>query len=502
MHIKKIGIFFLIGMLAAFIITKAIFLLCWIAYVPFFILWRQVNGKQAVMAGIAFSLGISVISFAWMVSTAVSFSGNGWFYGALVTSVSAVIFATYWTSLFLLINKLKKDKTSKWIRALFVASCFTLGEHLLALAFGQMPYYLFNSGYALLNNLYTTQWSSFFGLSFLGFVVVFVNFIIAEIITSKTWVSLVWPMTILVALLGGGFLIKFTFDQHLTNGKAVKIAIAAENIPADLRWDESGGNILAQRLLALNTRASSLGPDIVLWSETTIPWAYRPDDELLLELLKAPYPKNTAHIIGFMSNHSQKKMYNSVYGISGDGKKLGRYDKKYLLDFVETPFLNLNMPFRDLDGYLIAQGYRNLPIPTPGGSAGIVICNEVVKPEATISMVKNGAEFLLNLSNDGWFRNSEIVHLHFLYAKLSAVINRKDIVVNSNNGISGGVRANGEVLSSQKSEQGYVELVQVNPNNYKNRWFFQSLVPALSAFIILGYFLMISYRRYKESRVA
>lgn len=464
---------------------------------PFFILLERRTTATLTAISIAFSLGLSVVAFFWMIGSAVSFAGNNWFYGAVVLIISVAIFAVYWVSLIYFFSSIKRTVKSIWIKAFLVASSFVIGEYVLMLAFVQMPYYLFSSGYPLLENLYTIQWASIFGLPFLSFVVVFVNYLLAEIVISKQWLKLISPSVIALSVLFGGFLLKRQIESELIEKKPVIVAIAAENIPANLRWDEKGGNILAQRLLTLSERAAVLKPDIVVWSEATIPWPYAANDDLLQQLLKAPYPANTTHLLGFMTNYAEKKMYNSVYGIKTNGKLLGRYDKKYLLKFVETPLLGLNMPFRDLDGYLIEEGRSDQPIKTPAGKAGMVICNEVVKPEASGLMVKNGAEFLLNLSNDGWFKNSDIVNLHFLYAKLAAVTNRKDLVVNSNNGISGAIKANGEVVLKRKSDDVYVERISISTNNYDNsKRHFPGFIPFICSIVVLAAFSFNIYKKY------
>lgn len=496
-HKRYFLLLFLSGVLAACILFKAVFLLCWIAYVPFFILLERRTTASLVAASIAFSLGLSAVGFFWMLSSAASFTGNNWFYGAVVLIISIAIFTVYWISLIYFFSSLKRAIKSIWIKAFLVASSFVIAEYILMLAFVQMPYYLFSSGYPLLENLYTIQWTSIFGLPILSFVVVVINYLIAQIIISKQWLKLVSPSVIALSVLFGGFLLKRQVDSELIEKRPLIVAIAAENIPANLRWDEKGGNILAQRLLTLSERAAALKPDIIVWSETTIPWPYAANDNLLQQLLRAPYPANATHLLGFMTNYTEKRMYNSVYGIAANGKLLGRYDKKYLLDFVETPLLGLNMPFRDLDGYLIEEGRSDQPIKTPAGKAGIVICNEVVKPEASSLMVKNGAEFLLNLSNDGWFKNSNIVNLHFLYAKLAAVINRKDLVVNSNNGISGAIKANGEVLLKRKSDDIYVEQISISINSYDNsKRHFPDFIPILCSIVVLAAFSSNIYKKY------
>ena len=83
-----------------------------------------------------------------------------------------------------------------------------------------------------------------------------------------------------------GYIIFQNFNNSHQENKAVKIAIAAENIPPDIKWDDANGNMLVQRLLDLNKAAVAQHPDIILWSESAMPWTYRKDDDLVNEIIK------------------------------------------------------------------------------------------------------------------------------------------------------------------------------------------------------------------------
>ncbi len=480
------------GAFAGYIVTHAIFILSWVCYLPLFFLLKDKSVKEGLISGIAFGIGVSIVFFFWMIGGAKEFSGNNLFYGFLIPVISTILFCLYWAGLMTIVSLgLKKTSGRVFLKPLIVASCFVLGESLLMLCFSQLPYYLFNSGDGLLNNLYTIQWASYFGLPVLNFIVVVINYLTLEIISAKKWKQLLIPFGTIGLVMVSGFFIKQNAEQKVISKKPVKVAIAAENVPPQLKWNEHNGNILVQRLLTLNKQAASLKPDIVLWSESTVPWTYEPDDDFLKEILKESYPKETIHMIGFMSEHSPSKAYNSVYGITASGKMMGRYNKRILLQFVETPLFGLNLPFLDMEGYLIEKGKSDIPIATPFGYAGIAICNEIVRPESTTTMVEKGAEFLLNPSNDAWFRDSYIAEIHFLYSRLSAIINRKDVVVNSNNGFSGYIKYTGEVLLKRKSEEAFVEIVDIFPNRYNNsKNYMPWILPVFSILLLLHVFLI------------
>jgi len=124
------------------------------------------------------------------------------------------------------------------------------------------------------------------------------------------------------------------------------------------------------------------------------------------------------------------------------------------------------MPFLSSAGFSVYNDVQHdRPLKTPFGNAGILICNEAAVPAAAQKMAKKNANFLCNMSNDGWFSDTYIVKLHFYCARLRAVATRKDVVVNSNNGYSGLIKASGEIDAMERSEDPFVKLVTVQPNN-------------------------------------
>jgi apolipoprotein N-acyltransferase len=137
---------------------------------------------------------------------------------------------------------------------------------------------------------------------------------------------------------------------------------------------------------------------------------------------------------------------NSAYCLLPDGKLAGRYDKRKPLLFIEQPGPgSWLMPFSSSGGYSVEPGDSDAPLITPYGKAGVLICNESALPGAAASRVRQGAQFLVNMSNDGWFRDTWLVSQHFYNARLRAVETRKDMAVNSNNGWSGCIYASGRI---------------------------------------------------------
>ncbi len=443
------------------------FVLAWICFVPLFAVLQ--NDRKFLKNGVAFGITLSIVSFFWMIPGAQRFTGSGVMYGIAVFLFSTLILTLYWVALFALFSFLQRPikKNSDIVVNAITAGClWVLGEALMALVSLRMPWFLFRSGICVSGNLYAIQPISLLGVGVATFFIVMVNYLIAYAIVTKRYKQLFLPAIIVTAYMASGFLILYVFEQQKTTLKPIKAAVLTENIPPEMRWDDANGNALVERLLGLAKSSVQLQPDIAVWSESTVPWTYRPNDDFVKEILAITKPKNITHILGINSDYDSLEVYNSVYSILPNGKVTSRYDKRYLLGFIEQPVAGIIFPFLSSGGFVVASGSKCQPLQTPYGKAGILICNESTVSSAAADLVNNGAQFILNMSNDGWFSDTYIADQHFYNARLRAIETRKDVVVNSNDGITGLIQASGEVVNAQRSSEPNAEIAMIQPNDF------------------------------------
>lgn len=438
---------------------------------PLFVAIQNAGVKKAFKAGLIFGAGISIIGFYWMIPGAERFTGNSVFYGIGVFLISALFFSLFWGLVVFCSTRVIIKRKYSWsiliINALSVASVFCIAELLLMFVSAGFPWFDFHAGCALVSNLYFTQPASFFGVYVITFVVILVNYFIAICLYEKQWMKLFIPAGLIIVYFFCGYFILKHFEDDLPAGKAVKVAILSENIPPEVKWNDTTGNTLVQRLLELNRSAVTSKPDIALWSESAVPWTYRSDDDLVHEVLKISAPANITNIMGINTEVADNVVYNSAYCILPNGKISGRYDKQVLLSLIEKPLGGKIIPFFSSNGFYAQTGKYGNPLATPYGKAGIMICNESTVPSAGYNPVRKGAQFIFNMSNDGWFSDTYIVGVHFYNARLQAVETRKDVAVNSNDGISGLIQASGRIVSARRNTDPYVNDVVVHANNLK-----------------------------------
>ena len=77
-----------------------------------------------------------------------------------------------------------------------------------------------------------------------------------------------------------------------------------------------------------------------------------------------------------------------------------------------------------------------------------MICYESIYGAYVSQYVRNGAQFLCVITNDGWWGDTPGYRQHFSYARLRAVENRRSIARSANTGISGFIDPRGDVMQS------------------------------------------------------
>ena len=77
---------------------------------------------------------------------------------------------------------------------------------------------------------------------------------------------------------------------------------------------------------------------------------------------------------------------------------------------------------------------------------GVLICFEDAFPHIVRKFVKRGALFMVNITNDAWFRRSSGPYQHALSSVFRAVENRVPLIRSANTGFSCFISAKGEVI--------------------------------------------------------
>ncbi len=146
-----------------------------------------------------------------------------------------------------------------------------------------------------------------------------------------------------------------------------------------------------------------------------------------------------------------KEIWNSLEVLDGTGKILASTDKFHLVPLGEYvplreifPFINKLTP--GSLNFSRGPGPRTVHVPGLPPFGGL-ICYEVIFPGAVTDPIDR-PDWLLNLTNDGWFGTSTGPYQHFASARFRAVEEGLPLIRAANTGISAAVDPYGRVLAS------------------------------------------------------
>lgn len=164
---------------------------------------------------------------------------------------------------------------------------------------------------------------------------------------------------------------------------------------------------------------------------------------------------------GVTVTDGRPRRYNSAILIDRQGKRAGRYDKIHRVPFGEfvpfrewLPWMEVFAPY-DFD-YSIWPGKQFTRFPIIDSATGrrftfgTVICYE--DTDAVVARPYGGgdgaapADFLLNISNDGWFDGTSEHDEHLAICRFRAIECRRSVARSVNMGISAVLDSNGRVL--------------------------------------------------------
>ena len=224
---------------------------------------------------------------------------------------------------------------------------------------------------------------------------------------------------------------------------------------------------------------------------------YFQDLKKFKNLFSNNFSKKHKIILGMNINEKQK-IYNALIVLNNDLNITEKYYKNKLVPFGEfLPFENIlgNLGFKK-----ITQGYRSFsadnrryPINLNNYNFIPLICYEIIY-SGQINNSEKDYDFILNISEDGWFGNSIGPYQHYSHSIFRSIEEGKPVIRSSNNGISAFISSKGQVIDKiSTTDKGFIELNSFKKSNktifssHGNKIFFYFL----SIYISLIFFFKI-----------
>jgi len=322
-----------------------------------------------------------------------------------------------------------------------------------ARAVGEMSFPWNDFGYALGHSLTLMQGVSLYGVYGLSALLIGANLCLFQAFrqggaNGRLWLLAWFLLPAVLWALGIRTLLRT--EGKDSSAPSLTISLVQPSIPQTKKWSEEYfGEVMAKTFRTMDGPSSDRSPiagsDLVVLAETSVPDFLRSRPELIDTFFTRAVQLHAPILIGSLDFVPDRKpwrdyiFYNSAFLFPpNQNGSVEQYSKLRLVPFSEKlPFQNvfpiLNYVHLGEGDFSPGAGYQ-----VWGDSLRFApsICYEVIYPEFARQAKKAGAQFLVNITNDGWFGRSNGPYEHANIARFRAVETGMPLVRCANSGVS------------------------------------------------------------------
>ncbi|WP_231459055.1 MULTISPECIES: apolipoprotein N-acyltransferase [unclassified Pedobacter] len=454
-----------------------------IALVPLLIALEDISKREIKKRGRAIFLTAGLTFLIWnsasiyWVYNAIS-AYNGKIIAIPISLIPYGLGALLMTFAFWLFYRLSKY-TSKKIAYLGLISFYIALEYLQQTWDLAFPWMTLGNGLAGMHQL--AQWYDSTGI-YGGSLWILLSNIVAfeaykklksQIGYLKYRTAAIWAVIVIIPI--GISLTKYYNAEQ--KGTPSNVVVVQPNIDPYQKFESISANEQLQILTHLSDSLGQSNTEYFIWPETALP-TYDDEDRIHnsqtlqnLQNFLSKY-KNGTLITGIESIkwYPHKKTlsakprdgmfydnFNSAMQVENSAN-VQFYHKSKLVPGVEKmPFPKifsfLDGVFAQLGGAVSGWGWQEEPsvlYAQSGIGAAPVVCYESLWGDWIGKQVKDGAQFIAIITNDGWWGNTSGKSQHEMYARLRAIETRRDVARSANTGISCFINQRGDILKSTK----------------------------------------------------
>jgi len=298
-----------------------------------------------------------------------------------------------------------------------------------------------------------TTWTGVYGVSF-EIMLVNVAMASAFLVPKRKRNALLMASLAAAAVLQAGRLV----DAPVMGADHAALLVQ-ENVPVDATWTRDAFEQTLRDLIDLSVKSvaaaspGALGAtpgkvDLVIWPESPAP--FFTNDPLfrdpVSQMARAAHSWVVTGAIGSTpaskSSTSASEVFNSAALVSPSGDWTERYDKVHLVPFGEyLPFPRLFAFAGGLTKEVgeFERGSSRAPLDAGETRLGVFICYESVFPDEVRQFANQGAEVLVDLSNDGWYGDSGAYAQHLNQTRMRAIENGRWLLSATDTGVTASI---------------------------------------------------------------
>ncbi len=315
-----------------------------------------------------------------------------------------------------------------------------------------MEYYrtLFETAFPWANLSYTQgsytaflQICEYVGDGGISFIIVVVNILFWQIWRSRdrlrgAAMALAAGLLVVIPTIYGAIVLS---GAGPVNEGSIHIALLQGDIDIKTKWSEETKDY---NFAVYDSLAAEAAPaDLLVWPETAAPAYLLNDHRLKDKVSRTAREAGCPMLVGTLDfnyvNDTTVETFNAAIQFDSNGRNRKSYHKTKLVPFAETvpygnyiPFLaNLSLGWSDF-----VHGRELVVYENEFGSYGTLICYEIIFPEVVNQYVRDGADFLVNITNDTWYGHSSGPYQHAGMAAFRSIENRIWVARAANSGFS------------------------------------------------------------------
>ena len=449
----------------------------WFALAPLFLALRGTTLRGALFAGVLYGFFFGLGITHWSYPSVAAYFPYSFPTNLLLTlAIYGIFVGPYTGSACVLICLVLRNEQFR-LRWLSVPAIWVVSEFARA-ALSGFAWELLS--YTQYNQLTLIQIVDITGVHGLSFLMALSSYVAAEaVVAVQGWRNqkasasgFPWPA--LCSLLGGVSMVWLyglarlqQYAPPSTGAPAdIVVAVVQGNVPHEQRWmREHYTGTLLKYVSVTRQGVQDQQPDLIVWPEFAVGFYLDREPLLYSQLQSFAQGMNAPLLLGaprMEQTNGEMSFYNSAYLVApevanGDSPQV--YDKIRLIPFVEyRPFafpalVQHRMPEHPTE---FTPGKQFTVFPTTKGTFGVMICYEATHLHLARRLVKNGAQFLINISNDTWMvtEGQEAALQHFSMTVFRAVETRRYLVRAAAAGISGYVDPAGRPVALSSDREG------------------------------------------------
>ncbi len=426
--------------------------LLWGALIPLLWVLDGVRGRRAFLWGLLHGLAQNLVMLYWIVYVTVIYGKLPLPIGFVVLVLLAGYLSLYrgaWAWLYTW-GRDRGLAGTWWGPVLWVSL-----EFLQTYLFTGFPWMLLGYGFHQSPSLLqVVDLTGVYGLSAL---IVLWNIGLYELLHGWEAGRLRWrpaaaALLCLAAVLGYGWFRLPAVQQQMAQSPSLSVAVVQGNIEQGVKWDPAYQQETIKIYRELTVHSRSQAPQLVVWPETAAPFFFLRDQKLS-PLVTAVAQESGGYLLfgspAFESGPDGESFFNRAYLLAQDGTIVGYYDKAHLVPYGEYVPLRRFFPFIGKMVPMVGdfvEGPVGRVLNLPEANLGTLICFESIFPYLSRAMVANGADLLVNITNDAWFGRTSAPYQHLAMSVTRAVENRVSLARAANTGISALARPDGSIL--------------------------------------------------------